>query len=62
MQVYRDEKNIKGSPFNVSVSDKDIANAGKVKVTGATEKAVANESNVLNIDASEAGRSHFFAA
>jgi hypothetical protein len=30
VQVYRDEKNIKGSPFPVSVKDSDIAHAGKI--------------------------------
>lgn len=56
VQVYRDEKNIKGSPFPVTVHDNELAHASKVKISGALEKAIANESNVLNIDVSEAGK------
>lgn len=56
MQVYRDEKNIKGSPFPVSVKDSDIAHAGKVHINGALTSAVANESNNIAIDAADAGR------
>ncbi|XP_063444322.1 filamin-A-like isoform X4 [Mytilus trossulus] len=55
VQVYRDEKNIKGSPFPVTVHDNELAHASKVKISGAIEKAIANESNVLNIDVSDAG-------
>lgn len=56
MQVYRDEKNVKGSPFPVSVKDSDIAHAGKVRVTGALNTAIANESNNIAIEAGDAGR------
>lgn len=55
VQVYRDEKNIKGSPFPVSVKDSDIAHAGKVHINGALTSAVANESNNIAIDAADAG-------
>jgi hypothetical protein len=56
VQVYRDEKNIKGSPFPVSVKDSDIAHAGKVHINGALTSAIANESNNIAIDAADAGR------
>jgi len=56
VQVYRDEKNIKGSPFPVSVKDSDIAHAGKVHINGALTSAIANESNHISIDATDAGR------
>lgn len=55
VQVYRDERNIKGSPFRVTVKDTDIAHAGKVNISGALTSAIANESNVIAIDASQAG-------
>jgi hypothetical protein len=51
VQVYRDEKNIKGSPFPVSVKDSDIAHAGKIHINGALTSAIANESNNIAIDA-----------
>ena len=56
INVFREEKAIKGSPFQIQIGDKEIAHAAKVKVEGATGKAVANESNYLNIDCNDAGK------
>ncbi|XP_062570690.1 filamin-A-like isoform X5 [Saccostrea cucullata] len=55
VHISREEKPIKGSPFHINVGDKELAHAAKVKVTGPTTKAKANEPNILDIDCSEAG-------
>lgn len=55
VHVIRQDKNIKGSPFNINVSDKEMAHASKVRVSGPTTEAKANSSNVLTIDTSDAG-------
>ncbi|XP_069125189.1 filamin-A-like isoform X3 [Argopecten irradians] len=55
VQVFRNEKHIKGSPFSINVGDSEIAHASKVKVTGPTTEALANQTNILKIDTSNAG-------
>lgn len=56
IHISRDEKPIKGSPFHIKVGDKELAHASKVKVSGPTTKAKANEPNILELDCSDAGR------
>lgn len=56
IHISRDEKPIKGSPFHIKVGDKELAHASKVKVSGPTTKAKANEPNILELDCSKAGR------
>lgn len=53
--IARNEQPIQGSPFTVNISDKDMAHASKVKITGPTVDANANEPNALKIDTSCAG-------
>lgn len=55
VMVFRSEKHIKGSPFNIHVGDKEIAHAAKVKVKGPTTDALANETNELIIDTTTSG-------
>ena len=52
----RDEKHIKGSPFSISVTDKELAHAAKVVVSGQTAEAKANTTNYVTIDTSGTGR------
>lgn len=56
IHISRDEKPIKGSPFHIKVGDKELAHASKVKVSGPTTNAKANEPNILELDCSDAGR------
>ncbi|ESO84790.1 hypothetical protein LOTGIDRAFT_221912 [Lottia gigantea] len=55
LNVYQDEHAIKGSPFSIQVGDNEIAHAAKVHVTGATTSCVANDTNDLKIDTTNAG-------
>lgn len=54
-QIFRDEKHIKGSPFTINVTDKELAHAAKVHVTGQTAEAKANQPNYVSIDTSGTG-------
>ncbi|XP_067672401.1 filamin-A-like isoform X3 [Haliotis asinina] len=53
--VCSNEKNIKGSPFTINIGDKELAHAGKVKVSGATGDAIANSENELIVDTTDSG-------
>lgn len=53
--IFRDEKHIKGSPFTINVTDKELAHAAKVVVTGQTAEAKANTSNYVTVDTSGTG-------
>jgi len=55
VNVMRNEKHIKNSPFKIAVGDKEVGHAGGCKVSGATSEAMANFSNVLDIDTSGCG-------
>lgn len=55
VQIYRDEKQIKGSPFSIKVGEHEIAHAAKVNISGKTSEAIANEANYFTIDANGAG-------
>ncbi|MEW8547174.1 MAG: hypothetical protein AB2693_26990 [Candidatus Thiodiazotropha sp.] len=55
-QIFRDEKHIKGSPFTINVTDKELAHAAKVHVTGQTAEAKANQPNYVSIDTSGTGK------
>ena len=55
VNIYCDEKHIKGSPVKIPVGANDVGKAAKVKVKGATNKANANSPNTLVIDTSAAG-------
>ena len=51
----RHEKHIKGSPFRVVVGNKEMGHAAGCTVSGATDKADANEPNELTVDTTNAG-------
>lgn len=53
--VLSGEKNIPKSPFNVTIKEEEIGHPGKVKISGACEKALANTTNILTVDCKEAG-------
>lgn len=53
--VCSNEKNIKGSPFTINVGDKELAHAAKVKVSGATSEATANNGNEIIVDTTDSG-------
>ncbi|KAL3876827.1 hypothetical protein ACJMK2_034617 [Sinanodonta woodiana] len=55
VQIYRDEKQIKGSPFSIKVGEHEIAHASKVNISGKISDAIANEANYFTIDANGAG-------
>lgn len=55
INVMSGEKHIPNSPFNISIKDEEIGHPGKVKVSGACEKAEANTTNILTVDCKEAG-------
>ncbi|XP_050390221.1 filamin-A [Patella vulgata] len=55
VNIYHDEKPIKGSPYTIDVGDKELGHAAKVHVTGAVTDASANSPNTLEIDTSNAG-------
>lgn len=49
------EKHINNSPFNIKIGSDEVGQPGKVKISGATEKAIANSKNILTIDTKDAG-------
>ncbi|CAH1773270.1 unnamed protein product [Owenia fusiformis] len=56
IEIKRDEKNIKGSPLSVSIGDKELASASKVKVSGkGISDAVSNADNEFTIFTAGAG-------
>lgn len=55
LSIYRDEKQIKGSPFSIKVGDGEMAHAAKVQIIGKTSEAQANTHNEFLIDTTGAG-------
>lgn len=55
VDVQHDGDPYSGSPFQVRISEAQVANAAKVKATGSIEKALANEWNEIRLGATEAG-------
>ncbi|XP_076459972.1 filamin-A-like isoform X2 [Babylonia areolata] len=55
VNVMRNEKHIKGSPFKVKVGDNEMGHAAGCSVTGAIDKATANKANEIIIDTNNAG-------
>lgn len=55
VSVKRMGKQIKNSPFKITVSEKEVGNAKKVKVSGALSEAKTHTDNMFIIDARDAG-------
>lgn len=55
VNVKRSAKHIPGSPFMINVLDREIGDASKVKVKGATKEAKTHIENELNVDTKDAG-------
>ncbi|GFS01516.1 filamin-A [Elysia marginata] len=55
VNVLRQEKHIKNSPFKIAVGDKELGHAAGCTVRGATASAIANASNDLIVDCTNGG-------
>ncbi|XP_029646412.1 filamin-A isoform X1 [Octopus sinensis] len=55
VNVMSGEKHINNSPFNIKIGNDEVGQPGKVKISGSTEKAIANSKNILTIDTRDAG-------
>lgn len=55
VNVLRQEKHIKNSPFKIAVGDKELGHAAGCTVKGATSSAIANATNELIVDCTNGG-------
>lgn len=55
INIMRNEKHIKNSPFKIMIGDNELGHAGGCKVTGALAEATANKPNTFVVDTSNAG-------